>query len=74
MSGNHAATTEAVGASDCDERRLGDLAGQGDLDGVRKALLQGVDPCWQVCDPFPHRNFGLVRVPSTTSEPGVGLA
>lgn len=37
-----------------EERRLAVLAAQGDLEGVRKALLDGVDPTWQVAEPLSN--------------------
>eukprot|EP00884_Botryococcus_braunii_P018060 jgi/Botrbrau1/4938/Bobra.0122s0020.1 len=47
MSGIFEARTEPVAAYDSEERRLADLAAKGDLDGIRQALKQGADPCWQ---------------------------
>lgn len=37
-----------------EERRLAVLAEQGDLEGVRKALTDGVDPTWQVLEPMSN--------------------
>ncbi len=52
MSGIHEGGMQSVATDDSEERRLADRAGQGDLDGVRQALEQGADPCWQVRNPF----------------------